>query len=399
MPVVFENGPIFVGGGTTLHNTSVLVEDGIIKSVQKTGSAPLPDCRRVDLKGRTLLPGLIDSHVHLVMSGEPDPMAEVYQGKAPMLILQAAVRAQNTLMAGFTTVRDMGCKDYVALYLRDAVNQGLVPGPRILASGRVITMTGGHGWQIGGREADGPDEVRKATREQLKQGVDLVKVMATGGVLTLGVEPGCPQLSYEELKACIEEAHKAGRRVGTHAQGMQGIKNAVLAGVDTVEHGIYLSEEIINEMISRKTALIPTLSAPVNIMNKGTGAGMPLEVVTKTEKSYESHLASAAMAYKSGVKMAMGTDAGTPFNLHGENAKEIKLLTTIGMTPSEALTAATLSAAQVLGIDNKTGSIEKDKEADLLVVEGDPVTYPEILIQKENLLLIMKQGQVVKDLL
>jgi imidazolonepropionase-like amidohydrolase len=375
MPVIFENGPIFVGDGNILQNTSVLVENGIIKEVRKSGSGSLPECRRVNLKGRTLMPGLIDSHVHFTMTGSPDPMA------------------------GFTTVRDLGCKDYVVVYLRDAVNQGLVPGPRILASGRMITMTGGHGWQIGGREADGADEVRKATREQLRRGVDVVKVMATGGVLTLGVEPGCPQLDYEELKVCIHEAHKAGRRVATHAQGMQGIKNAVLAGVDTVEHGIYLTEEIIEEMKSRKTALVPTLSAPVNIMNKGANAGMPREVVTKTEKSYESHMASAALAYKSGVKMAMGTDAGTPFNLHGENAKEIKLLTSIGMTPAQALTAATLSAAQVLGIDNKTGSIEKEKQADLLVVEGDPLANPEVLTHKENLLLIMKQGQVVKDLI
>jgi imidazolonepropionase-like amidohydrolase len=256
-------------------------------------------------------------------------------------------------------------------------------------------MTGGHGWQFG-READGPDEVRKAAREQIKKGADIVKFMATGGVLTPSVEPGSEQLTEEELRAGIEEAHKAGKKTATHAMGTKGILNALRAGIDSIEHGVYLNEEAAAMMAERHIPFIPTLSALFNIEAKGIESGIPPFAVEKTIKVKPHHLQSIRIAKEKGVIIAMGTDAGTPFNLHGENLGELKLLVGQGFTPLEAIESGTRIAAGVLGLDHELGTIEEGKLADLLVVEGNPLEDMEILLNKKAIILIMQDGKLVK---
>ncbi|MCK4471024.1 MAG: amidohydrolase family protein, partial [Anaerolineae bacterium] len=255
--------------------------------------------------------------------------------------------------------------------------------------------TGGHGWQMG-QEVDGPDEVMKAAREQIKSGVDVVKFMATGGVMTPGVEPGSEQFTEEELRAGIQEAHKAGRKTAAHAQGTQGILNALRTGIDSIEHGIYLNEETISLMVNRDVPLIPTLSALYNIESKGVSAGIPAFAVDKTLRIKPFHLESLRMAREAGVRVAMGTDAGTPFNVHSKNLGELKRLVEVGYSPMEALESGTRIAAQVLGLENELGTIEEGKLADLIVVEGNPLEDIGLMLNAEAIHLVMQGGKLVK---
>ncbi|MGD2127427.1 MAG: amidohydrolase family protein, partial [Desulfobacteraceae bacterium] len=305
MTTAFVDGPVFVGDGRVLERATVLVEGERIVKVSE-GNVTIPeDARKISLAGRFLLPGFIDCHVHLCLDGSPDPIASLSSESVPMITLKAACFAWQTLMAGVTCVRDMGGKEEIDLVLRDAIRAGLISGPRMLASRQMICMTGGHGWPVG-READGPDDVRKAAREQIKRGADVVKLMATGGVMTPGVEPGAVQLTEEELRAGIEEAHKAGRKTATHAMGTQGILNALHAGIDSIEHGVFLDEETISWMTKRDVALVPTLSAQHHIERKGLTSGIPAFAVEKTQRVKPHHLESIRMARKAGVQIAMG---------------------------------------------------------------------------------------------
>jgi imidazolonepropionase-like amidohydrolase len=256
-------------------------------------------------------------------------------------------------------------------------------------------MTGGHGWQMG-READGPDEVMKAAREQIKAGADVVKFMATGGVMTPGVEPGSEQFTEEELRAGIQEAHKVGRKTATHAMGTQGILNALRAGIDSIEHGVFLDEETISLMVNRDVPLVPTISALYHIESKGVEAGIPVFAVDKTIRLKPSHLESVRMAREAGVRVAMGTDAGTPFNVHGENLGELQRLVEVGYSPMEALESGTRIGARVLGQENELGTIEEGKLADLIVVDGNPPEDVGLLLKTEAIRLVMQGGKLVK---
>lgn len=396
MRTVFVGGRVFLGDGRVFERGTVLVGGERIIKVAK-GKIALPrKAKRIDLDGCTLLPGFIDTHVHLCLDGSPDPMAVVQREPVPLLSLKAADSARRTLMAGVTTVRDMGGGYGIDLVLRDAIRSGVVQGPRMLASGKLICMTGGHGWPLG-READGPDEVRKAAREQIKGGVDVVKLMATGGVMTPGVEPGSEQFTEDELRAGIHEAHKAGRKTATHAMGTQGIINALRAGIDSIEHGVFQNEETISLMVKRDVPLVPTLSALYHILGGGVEAGIPAFAVEKTRRVKPFHLESVRMAREAGVRVAMGTDAGTPFNLHGENLGELKRLVEVGFSNIEALRAATQTAAQVLGWEEELGTISEGKLADLVVAKGNPVEEIDLLLNPESIRLVMQGGRVVKE--
>jgi imidazolonepropionase-like amidohydrolase len=252
-------------------------------------------------------------------------------------------------------------------------------------------MTGGHGWQFG-VEADGPAEVAKAARKELKAGADVIKLMATGGICTEGVEPGQAQLGLDELKAAVDEAHKAGRKSAAHAQGLTGIKNALWAGIDSIEHGTYLDEEAVGLMLEKGVWLVPTLSAGDNMIRNGKEAGIPAFAVDKSMAHRKPRLKSLVLAHKAGVKIAMGTDAGTPCNKHGENARELCLMVDNGFTPQEALTAACHGAAEVLGLDAEIGSLEPGKRADLLIVNGSPLENIGLLTLPENILGVFKDG-------
>jgi imidazolonepropionase-like amidohydrolase len=394
MAIAFVDGAVVVGDGRVLEHATVLVNgERIVKVAEGNVSIP-KDAKKIPMDGQMLLPGFIDSHIHICFDSSPDPMTSALNESQTMTTLKAAKAAKQTLLAGVTSIRDMGGKDGIDLGLRQAINSGLIPGPRMLASGKLICMTGGHGWQVG-LEVNGVDAVRRAAREQIKAGVDIVKLMATGGVLTPAVEPGSEQLTEAELKAGVEEAHKAGRKTATHAMGTKGILNALRAGIDSIEHGVYLDEEAVSLMVEKNVPLIPTLSALFNILNKGIEAGIPAFAVEKTLKVKPFHLESIRMAREAGVSIAMGTDAGTPFNIHGDNLRELKLLVDCGFSPMDAIEAGTRIAAQVLGMENQLGTIEEGKLADLVLIEGNPLEDIEILLKRELIRLVIKGGKKV----
>jgi len=395
MTTAFVDGPVFIGDGRILEHATVLVDGERIVNVAE-GNVPIPkDAIKIPLAGRTLLPGFIDCHVHFCLDSSADPITSSMREPLPLTTLKAAKFARQTLMAGVTSVRDLGGKDGIDLTIRDAIRSGLVSGPRMLASGRIICMTGGHGWQIG-READDPDEVMKAAREQIKDGVDVVKFMATGCIMTPGVEPGSEQFTEQELRAGIQEAHKASRKTATHAMGTQGILNALRAGIDSIEHGVFLDEETISWMVKRDVPLIPTLSALYHIESKGIEAGIPAFAVDKTLRVKPFHLESVRMAREAGVRVGMGTDAGTPFNVHGENLGELQRLVEVGYSPIEVLESGTRIASQVLGQEKELGTIEEGKLADLIVVEGNPLEEVGLLLKTEAIRLVMQGGKLVK---
>ena len=371
------NGPLILTGALLLDGTgaepergrAVVVEDGRIARI--VDEAQLPRGTRLDLAGCTLLPGLINCHVHLCLGGEADPVRPLRDEPPAFTAIKAMVRARETLIAGVTTVRDLGGHHYAELAVRRAIDEGVVVGPRIVAAGKVICMTGGHGYWTG-READGPDDVRRAVREQLKAGADLIKIIATGGVLTAGVEPGAAQLSLAEMRAAVEEATKAGRRTAAHAQGAAGIADAVDAGITSIEHGIYLTEEIVARMRQRHTFLVPTLNAPAAIVRGGVASGIPEFMVRKSESVLAAHVASFQLALRAGVRIAAGADSGTPFNRHGSLVPELSLMVEHGMTPLAAIRAATADAADLLGRGEIIGRIAPGFTADLVAVAGNP---------------------------
>jgi imidazolonepropionase-like amidohydrolase len=395
MNTAFVNGRIFVGDGRVLEHGTVLVEGERIVKVAEGDAAVPRNVQTIALDGQTLLPGFIDCHVHFCLDGSADPITTLVREPLPITTLKAAQFARQTIMAGITSVRDLGGRDGIDFSIRDAIRSGLITGPRMLVSGKLICMTGGHGWQMG-RQADGPDEVMKAAREQIKSGADVVKFMATGGIMTPGVEPGSEQYTEEELRAGIQEAHKAGRKTAAHAQGTQGIMNALHAGIDSIEHGIYLNEESISLMVEQTVSLIPTLSALYHIENKGIEAGIPAFAVEKTLRVKSFHLESVRMAHEAGVRVAMGTDAGTPFNTHGENIGELQRLVEVGYSAVEALESGTRIAAQLLGVENELGTVEEGKLADLVVVEGNPLDDIALLQHTEAIRLVMQGGLVIK---
>jgi imidazolonepropionase-like amidohydrolase len=389
---IIKNGKVFTGLNDKLEDLTIVIEGKRIKEVaSEINLDDYPDAKIVDAKGQTVLPGLIDCHVHIASEGNADFFKTQYDA-VPRQTLRAAMIAKKMLDAGFTTVRNMGSGDNVDIELAKAIDQGMVEGCRIIPSGRCICMTGGHGW-FNGREVDGPNEARKGAREQLKAGAQVIKIMATGGVMTEGVEPGSPQLTIEEMKAAVEEAHKAGRKTATHAQGTEGIKNAILAGLDTIEHGIFLNEEVINMMLERNVALIPTLVAPYQINKGGIEAGIPEYAVKKSMRIADSHVNSYKMALDAGVTIAMGTDSGTPLNKPGKNAMELELMVEHGMDEVTALKAATSVAAKVIDRSDIIGSLEAGKFADIVIFEGNPLEDIKVLHNKPT--LIIKEGKQI----
>jgi imidazolonepropionase-like amidohydrolase len=266
----------------------------------------------------------------------------------------------------------------------------------MMVSGKLICMTGGHGWPMG-READGPDEVRKAAREQIKAGADIIKLMATGGVLTPNVEPGNDQFTEEELRAGVTEAHKAGKKTAAHAQGTKGVLNALKAGIDSIEHGIYLDEETVGLMVKRNVPLIPTISPLYYVENADIETKIPEFILEKVQEIKPFIYQSFHMAHEAGVVIGMGTDAGTPLNLHGKNLRELKLLVESGFSPMEAIVSGTGTAAKILGLDDRIGTISEGKTADLVLVDGNPLDDIDILLDHEKFCMIMQNGKLVKS--
>jgi imidazolonepropionase-like amidohydrolase len=389
-PLVLSGARIIDGtGAEPVRGRSVVVEKGIITVVVEDARAPRGN--GLDLAGHTLLPGLINCHVHLCVGAEADPVRPLREEPLALTAIKALLRARETARAGVTTVRDLGGREYAEIAVRRAIQEGLVDGPRIVAAGRPVCMTGGHGHWLG-READGPDDARKAVREQLKAGADVIKIVATGGVMTPGVEPGSPQLTLDEMRAAIEEARKAGRRTAAHAMASSGISDAIAAGITSIEHGIYLTEEIVAHMRRDGTFLVPTLNAPAAIASGGLAAGIPDFMVRKSEVVVPAHVASFQLAHRAGVRIAAGADSGTPLNFHGSLLPELTLMVKYGMTPLEAIRAATVTAADCLGLAEVTGRVAPGYAADLIAVAGDPAERIEALA---DLKLVLVSGRVL----
>jgi imidazolonepropionase-like amidohydrolase len=396
MAIIFRNSRIITGTGEVIEKGAVVADGSTIQSIGADRRISASKKGQVyDLAGKTILPGFIDCHVHLCMDASLDPVAALLKESVAQTALKAASHARSTLSAGVTTIRDMGGRDYVDLAVRNAIQSNLIEGPRMVCSGRLICMTGGHGWQVG-READGVDGVRQAVREQVKAGVNVIKMMATGGILARGSDSSITQLTLEELAAGVEEARKAGKKTASHAQGNEGIKNSLRAGIDSIEHGIFLDEEALQMMSETKAYLVPTLCAPYNILKAGVKKGIRPWVIEKAKVTMKNHLDSIRKAYKARIPIALGTDAGNPFNFHGENLGEMELLLKVGMSPMEAIVSATKIGSEVLGLQDKIGTLEKGKLADLVVVDGNPLEDIRILRQKEKIMDVMKEGKFYK---
>ena len=348
--------------------------------------SPRGDERVVSLDGRTVTPGLVDAHVHFSLSGEVSIDEVVGLSDAELALVEAR-NARRTLEAGVTGVRAMGARD-VDVDLKRAVETGAVPGPRMVANCRSITVTGGHGHHLG-REIDGAADARKAVREQVKRGAEFVKFMTTGGVTTPGTSPDEVVLTDDELDALVDEAHRRGVHAATHAHGAAGVKAAVMAGVDTVEHGTFLDDEAVEMLVDGDVTLVPTLAAPYHIVRNTDAA--TAEAARKTDHVYERHLDSFRRAAEAGATIAGGTDAGTPFNFHGDNAAEVAFMARRGLSPLEALRAMTETAAETVGLDG-SGTLDPGTYADLLVFEDDPL---EDLSRLTDPAAVLKGGEVV----
>ena len=392
-----ENGIVWTGKSNDSPTAGTILIEGttIVDIFPEDVGFDVPEKieRRIDARSMYVIPGLINCHTHICLDGSSNPVGNLLNEGLIRTSVKAAEALKNTLMSGVTTIRDLGGRGGVDIALRDAVRVGIIQGPRILSSGEVICMTGGHGWFFGD-EADGPDEVRKATRRQLKSTVDLIKIMATGGALTEGVEPGSPQLTVNEMKAAVEEAHKAGKRVACHAHGNRGILNALEAGVNTIEHGTYLDDKAANLMLEKNVYYIPTIIPLIRNSQGGTQAGVPDFAVRNAKEMVKHRLQSVRLAYERGVNIALGTDAGTPLNPHGDMVDELIWLARECMRPEEALIAATSSAAKALGVDERIGTLGKGKIADIIIIGGNPFTDLERL---RDIRLIIKDGAVVLD--
>ena len=380
-------------GRDPLENAGLLVEDKSIIWIGRLDEFNFEEeIATVDLAGKTVVPGMIDCHVHITMEPIGDPISLLSKESCAKTAVRSAAKLKKMLMAGITYFRDLGGPYGIDIDLRDSVREGLIEGPEFLASAMPIVMTGGHGWQFS-RECDGLVEARKAAREQLKAGADVLKIMATGGVMTPGVEPGSPQLTKEEMEAAIKEAHRAGKKTASHAQGTTGIKNAIHAGIDSIEHGIFLDDEAIELMVEKGVFLVPTLVAPFFIVENGVNGGIPEYAVEKSKRVMDSHFKSFRKAKEAGVKIAMGTDAGTPFNVHGKYPYELKLMVENGMTPMEAIVTGTKYSSELLGIDKKYGTLEEGKTADFLVLKENPLKNLDTLFEIDQ---VYKLGELVK---
>ncbi len=355
------------------READVAVADGEIvavgpDAVEEIGGEGAVDTE-TDASGSVVAPGLIDAHVHVMMDGRPD-VASAVSDSDYTASYRAAGNLRDALEAGVTTVRDLGSRGTLALDAGEAVAAGDIDGPRVLACGRNVIMTGGHGNWFG-READGPAEVRKAAREQLQAGADVLKCMATGGVLTEGAVTGAPELTPEELAAFTDAAAPTDTPTAAHAHGEVGIKNAVEAGVSSVEHGTFMDREAAEMMADRGTYWVPTASALRGIVDHGVEAGIPEDAVRKAEDAADRFDDAWDRALDADVPIAMGTDAGTPFNFFGDIPKELAYMVDYGLSPEGALEAATVNAAALLGLDD-VGRIAEGYRADLVVLDADP---------------------------
>lgn len=364
-------------GAEPVHDARVDVEDGRITWVGRLADRPVDgETELVDATGKTVVPGLADCHVHLchtlAREAEWGPPAGRWLSE-PEQVVNGVVQAQRALRAGLTTVRDLGSATEGIFAISRLTDTGTVQGPRILAAGRIICMTGGHGYRTG-RQCDGPVDARKATREQIRAGASWLKLAATGGARSPNEKLTSVQLDDDEMRAVVAEAARAGLSVAAHANASPGVAAAVRAGVRTIEHGVHLDDEVIELMAQSGVALVPTLSVYRRLAERGLTEGAEPYACAKAEEALDAHVESIARAVRGGVRIVFGTDAGGPYHPVGaDNVVELELMREAGMSPNDVLRAATADAADVLGVGAETGTVTSGKDADLVVLDGDPL--------------------------
>jgi len=399
--VVLHAGHVLdVKSGKLLSDQTLVIEDGKIVSIgASTETKPPADAVRIELPNATVLPGLIDAHTHL--TSDPKFGYEELGISIPREALTGAKNARITLEAGFTTVRNVAADGYSDVALRDAINAGDVPGPRMLVSGPALGITGGHCdnnllpyeyHAVGDGVADGIAAVQHKVRENIKYGSDLIKICATGGVLSKGDDPQASQYTLDEMKAIVADAHRLGRKVAAHAHGAQGILWASQAGVDSIEHGSYIDDAGIAEMKKNGTYLVPTLYLADWFLENAEKNHVPDFLLVKAKAVMPAARKNIAHAFASGVKVAFGTDAAV--YPHGLNAREFAVMVKLGLTPLLAIQAATVNAADLLGWPGKVGSLEPGALADIVAVDGDPLKDVTTL---ERVKFVMKGGAIVRN--
>lgn len=395
MTIAIHHTRLIDGTGAVIDDATVLIRGARIAAAGPSRDLAIPKgAQRIDGRGLTVIPGLIDCHVHLCLGGEPDVVATVETDSPSYTLLKSARHAKLTVEAGITTVRDVGSRDHSIFALQRAIEAGILPGPRIVGAGLAICMIGGHARFIG-QEVEGPHQVRQAVEAQIAAGARVIKVIASGGVLTPGTSPDQAQMTLEELSAAVDAARLAQKKVAAHAHGASGMKNAIQAGVHSIEHATLLDDEAGELMRRHGVYMVPTLSALATTAAGRPGCGIPESALDKAKSMTKRHQGSFKQAYRSGILIAMGTDAGTPFNYHGDNAQELNRMVALGMPPMDAILASTAAAARLIGIQDSVGTLKKGMQADLVVLDGNPLRRIELLRDKSRILGVMQAGRFV----
>ncbi len=404
--ITFDCGKVFnADAGSLLGRHHIIAKDGKIIRLEPASNRPSGSAESVDLSTMTCLPGLIDMHVHLENQMSPSSYLERFQLNAADLALRAAANANTTLLAGFTTVRNLGDSDNVTIALRKAIDAGRLPGPRIFSAGKTIATTGGHGDPSNGRRVEfmgdpgprngvinSPSDAAKAVRQRYKDGADVIKITATGGVLSTAKSGVNPQFRDDELEALVATANDYGFKVAAHAHGAEGMARAVRAGVASIEHGTLMTKEVMKLMVKNGTYLVPTVLAGEWVAQKAAVDGFFPDIVRPKAAAIGPQIQqTAGDAYRFGVKMAFGTDSGV--SPHGDNAQEFTLLVGAGIPAAEALRMATVHAADLLDQKGMLGTLSEGAWADLVAVDGDPTQDISLML---DIPLVVKGGVVVK---
>ncbi len=386
-------------------NMFILINDETIVDVIQGEEFQLPEgYELIDLGNKFVSPGLIDTHVHLGINGQTNPAATRPRETAADWALAGLKNAQADLMAGFTSLRVCGDRNFISEAIRNSINRGEFNGPRLMTSGQYIGTTGSHADDSYSTYLSDPNlepfivddasSMARAVRYNIKHGCDFIKFMSTGGIMSPSGTVGAQQMSFDEMKAICDTAKLYGLTSATHANGTTGIKDAIRAGVTSIEHGILMDEEAVELMVKYETTLVPTLLAPEHIIQFGETSGIPEWAVKKTISVQESHIKSYQACMEAGVKIAFGTDTGTPFSKHGGMAEEFSLMVKYGMAPEKALYAGTLGAAKLMRWDNKVGSIKPGKFADIVAFDSNPLEDPKVYL---NCSFVMKNGCIYKN--